>query len=616
MHEPFVAICSRVAQSHHDCGASPRLWCFAAMSSVRSESVDSGMTAASGDVGEEVHFLSDRAWDLVDIQSERRAADQSTDLVGQTPFLAPATAGSANAGHQYSRTPHCPYNEREDVGLLSMYQGNWGGHRSNKQLSQHIINDVIKKNPCHIVVAQEVDAKTAQSMRDMINPESRPSLRAPAIAGQASSSSGASSSAVPAIAGLSSSAAASATAEQPMWIVVVGDASDSVKTNLVAARSTYAKDIKVLEWHKTHDGSYKGKLSKKQRANLNHAKRMVDAISRILVVEVTLKQPWAGRTKITIANVHLHYMTAKGEGPFKDGSLKWWAGFRSILERFDVDIVAGDFNMALWKVVPTLRRHQRIVALVSAFAFCTASSTAAIAEGNEDEDEDGSEENLDPASGSAEPQRASATAEPATASAAARVEHSRRYTAEQLNAMTPSSDVHSDSCGIFLLKTASKIHRILSVESFLRGSGLKTFPPKSQGYPYKSYKGGVDAVRETFLYSQEAFVDTRDGGVLRDIREQVWPPVKERSVDFEKFDPDNMLFTSGAHAPLMVWIGSQGRRSQESLAIREENAIRRGWGPGSARRARSMTREGKGPVPERVTRERGDDRTRESGAAP
>ena len=399
-------------------------------------------------------------------------------------------------------------------------------------------------------------------MRDMINPESRPSLRAPAIAGQASSSSGASSSAVPATAGLSSSAASSATAEQPMWIVAVGDASDSVKTNLVAARSTYAKDIKVLEWHKTHDGSYKGKLSKTQRANLNHAKRMVDAMSRVLVVEVTLRQPWSGRTKITIANVHLHYMTAKGEGPFKDGSLKWWAGLRSILERFDVDIVAGDFNMALWKVVPTLRRHQRIVALVSAFAFCTASSTAAIAEGNEDED--GSDDNLDPASGSAEPQRASATAEPATASAAARVEHSRRYTAEQLNAMTPSSDVHSDSCGIFLLKAASKIHRILSVESFLRGSGLKTFPPKSQGYPYKSYKGGGDAVRETFLYSQEAFVDTRDGGVLRDIREQVWPPVKERSVDFEKFDPDNMLFTSGAHAPLIVWIGSQGLRSPES----------------------------------------------------
>ena len=116
MHEPFVAICSRVAQSHHDCGASPRLWCFAAISSVRSESVDSGMTAASGDVGEEVHFLSDRAWELVDIQSERRAADQSTDLVGKTPFLAPATAGSANAGHQYSRTPHCPHNEREDMG--------------------------------------------------------------------------------------------------------------------------------------------------------------------------------------------------------------------------------------------------------------------------------------------------------------------------------------------------------------------------------------------------------------------------------------------------------------------------------------------------------------------
>jgi hypothetical protein len=183
---------------------------------------------------------------------------------------------------------------------------------------------------------------------------------------------------------------------------------------------------------------------------------------------VTLRQPSSGRTKITIANIHLHYMTAKGEGPLTDGSQKWWAGFRSICELFDIDIVAGDSNMALWKVVPTLRRHQREVALVSAFAFRKASTTAAIAEGNEDEDEDGVEENLDPASASAEPKRACATAEPATASVA------RRYTAEQLNAMTPPPDVHSDSCGIFLFKAASKIHRVFSVESFLMGRGLKT----------------------------------------------------------------------------------------------------------------------------------------------
>jgi hypothetical protein len=61
-----------------------------------------------------------------------------------------------------------------------------------------------------------------------------------------------------------------------MRIVAVGDS--DTKTNLVAVRSTYAKYIKLLECHKTKDGSYKSKASKKQRANPNYEKRMVDAM--------------------------------------------------------------------------------------------------------------------------------------------------------------------------------------------------------------------------------------------------------------------------------------------------------------------------------------------------
>ena len=147
-----------------------------------------------------------------------------------------------------------------------------------------------------------------------------------------------------------------------MWIVAVGEDVDKVKTNLVAVRSTYATAVDVLEWHKTIDGTYKGKLSKKQREN-GTDKREVNAISRVLVVEVTLKQPWSGRTTVKIANVHLHHMTAKGDGKFKVCSQKWRAGFRGLIERWDIDIAAGDFNMALWKVVPSLR-HERVVALV------------------------------------------------------------------------------------------------------------------------------------------------------------------------------------------------------------------------------------------------------------
>ncbi len=92
--------------------------------------------------------------------------------------------------------------------------------------------------------------------------------------------------------------------------------------------------------------------------------------------------------------------------------------------------------------------------------------------------------------------------------------------------------------------------------------------------------------------------------------------MKERPVSFGKFDPESLLFKSGAHAPLMVWIGKQGRRSQDRLQAREQKAIDKGWGPGSENRARSMQREGKGPKPMSGTRERGDDRIRDGGFAP
>ena len=179
--------------------------------------------------------------------------------------------------------------------------------------------------------------------------------------------------------------------------------------------------------------------------------------------------------------------------------------------------------------------------------------------------------------------------------------------------MTPPPDVHSDSCGIFLFKTAASIKRVLTPKSLLLGSGLETFQ-KGQGYPYQSYRGGGDAVRETFFYSQEAFADTRDRGVCRDIRENIWPTVKERPVAFGKFDPDSLLFRSGAHAPLMVWMGYRGRRTEGKLQERDEKARARSWGRGNQSRSKSMQREGKEPRPKSCTRDRGDDNSRGGGA--
>ncbi len=106
-------------------------------------------------------------------------------------------------------------------------------------------------------------------------------------------------------------------------------------------------------------------------------------------------------------------------------------------------------------------------------------------------------------------------------------------------------------------------------------------------------------VRDTLLKSRDVFARTRDRGIPRDIREVLWPLVKQRPVSFDKFDPDKLLFRSGAHAPMIVWIGYLGRRSSDRLQPRELKAAARGCCPRSTNRSRCTQKQGKGPRPTR-----------------
>ena len=158
------------------------------------------------------------------------------------------------------------------------------------------------------------------------------------------------------------------------------------------------------------------------------------------------------------------------------------------------------------------------------------------------------------------------------------------------------------------------VTQFYSPDQYLVGENLDTHI-KGQGYPYDSYRTGLDGVKATFLHSQECFESTRESGrgVVRDAREKLWPPVCQRRVDFRKFDSASLLFRSGAHAPLLVWIGFQGRRSEDRIIRREQRASERNWGPGSENRSRLMQSQGKGPMPVRPGQEQDEPRTRESG---
>jgi hypothetical protein len=121
--------------------------------------------------------------------------------------------------------------------------------------------------------------------------------------------------------------------------------------------------------------------------------------------------------------------------------------------------------------------------------------------------------------------------------------------------------------------------------------------PKGAGYALKSYVGQENAFFNTWELTRRNVGTTRGSGPVRDIRLPTWPLCKQKAAVFTKFDPNGQLFRTGAHAPLMVWLGSKPRRSEESLWNREQNMVRRGWGPGSANRSRLMQAQDRGPPP-------------------
>ena len=54
---------------------------------------------------------------------------------------------------------------------------------------------------------------------------------------------------------------------------------------------------------------------------------------------------------------------------------------------------------------------------------------------------------------------------------------------------------------------------------------------------------------------------------------------KQKLADFTAFDPQQQFFKRGAHAPLMIFLGShnQQRRSRAAIESRNKKADQRGW---------------------------------------
>ena len=235
------------------------------------------------------------------------------------------------------------------------------------------------------------------------------------------------------------------------------------------------------------------------------------------------------------ANVHFHHLTAKKEQGFAKAHAQFWQCLAENITRYQVRLLAGDFNMALWCVVPELRRRGIRVDIAAWFPWrCTS---------------EGVFEDV----------------------------------------------VKCDSEAVFVIGGA----RSIKLRSSAFALGLESAPaykeqvPASffagQGYPLHSYlpkKSQEQAVRETLSLSA-AVVATGP---------PLLPPCREKRGKPEVFDPNGNLFTMGVHMPLMAFFGDHPRRTAEALERRENKARSRGkhFGKGKGKGKGKEKGKGKG----------------------
>ena len=229
----------------------------------------------------------------------------------------------------------------EIPGNIGFFFGNWGLRQTKDAQSREVQANVdrqLKCGPAHILGLCEVQEETADV------------LRAPpdtAVARDAADT-----------------AVAETAAERfqgrdaCQYLVVRGQEESSVA---IAARASVAEELSVTYWKLRDEGSYKDKKAPDGKRR---------ALTRVLGAEVVLRQPVAFLgDRVKVLCVHFHRMPAKKEKGFTDAYKKFWPYLKEVLTQEKTQVLFGDFNMSLWRVVPELRLLGVKVTLVAWFPW-------------------------------------------------------------------------------------------------------------------------------------------------------------------------------------------------------------------------------------------------------
>ena len=221
-------------------------------------------------------------------------------------------------------------NDRRDVGNVGFFFGNWG-MRARRADMRDNINAQIMKNPAHVVGIAECSLEVQEA------------LRQPAVAGTEG------------VDGFHG---------RPTYeyLTIRGDEESSL---LCAVRASVAESMELVFWEKKKDGKYKAK-------NGNYT----NAYTRVMVSKITLRNHvgfWGSEMNVMV--VHLHCQTANKAVGFRKTHQEFWDYLHKKVKEFSVDILMGDFNMSLFKVITEIRSRGTDVDLVAWFPWRDSAGT-------------------------------------------------------------------------------------------------------------------------------------------------------------------------------------------------------------------------------------------------
>ena len=209
------------------------------------------------------------------------------------------------------------------AGNVGFLFGNWGRMPCNVDQRRNV-ELALKRGPAMIVGLAECEAQTEA----LLNARGEP--KPPAVAG------------VDAPPGLEGR-------ESFEYLTLRGSEECSV---LIGLRATMGNQLTLVWWDRRFEGTY--------RKN----KKDVDAYTRVLVAKVSLDHSVAfiGHEH-NVMVVHLHHHLANNKWPQRLHN--FWPWLVDKLQKHDVKVLMGDFNMALFRVIPELRSRGVVIDLAA-----------------------------------------------------------------------------------------------------------------------------------------------------------------------------------------------------------------------------------------------------------